>query len=96
MSLIKVTAEDLQTLSSNVMTGSQSIQEQLSTLQGQVSSVVGGDWMGMASGAFNMRYEEWNTSARGLQDALTGISQLLAQAAVQYQQTEDAIRSSMA
>ncbi|HEX4109426.1 MAG TPA: WXG100 family type VII secretion target [Solirubrobacteraceae bacterium] len=96
MSLIKVTAEDLQTLSSNVHSGSESIQEQLSRLQGEVSSVVGGDWMGVASGAFHQRYEEWNRSAAGLKDALDGISQLLAHAAVQYQNTEDAIRSSMA
>jgi WXG100 family type VII secretion target len=96
MSLIKVTAEDLQTLSTNVMSGSESIQEQLSRLQGEVSSVVGGDWMGMASGAFNVKYEEWNRSAAGLKDALVGISQLLAHASMQYQQTEDAIRSSMA
>jgi len=96
MSLIKVTAEDLQTLSANVTSGSESIQDQLSQLQGQVSSVVGGDWMGAASGAFNQRYEEWNRSAAGLKDALDGIAQLLAHAGVQYQQTEDAIRSSMA
>ena len=57
MTLIKVTAEDLQTLSSQVMSGSESIQDQLSRLQGEVSSVVGGDWMGSASGAFNERYE---------------------------------------
>jgi WXG100 family type VII secretion target len=96
MSLIKVTAEDLQTLSSQVMSGSESIQDQLSRLQGEVSSVVGGDWMGSASGAFNERYEEWNRSAAGLKDALDGISQLLSHAAVTYQNTEDAIRSSMA
>jgi len=95
MSLIKVTAEDLQSLSGNVSSGSASIQDQLSRLQGEVSSVVGADWMGSASGAFNARYEEWSRSAAGLKDALDGISQLLAHAAVQYQQTEDAIRSSM-
>ena len=69
MSLIKVTAEDLQTLSSQVMAGSESIQEQLSRLQSEVTAVVGGDWMGVASGAFHERYEEWNTSAAGLRDA---------------------------
>jgi WXG100 family type VII secretion target len=96
MSLIKVTAEDLQNLSSQVMQSSESIQEQLSRLQGEVSAVVGAEWMGVASGAFHTRYEEWNTSAAGLKDALDGISQLLAHAAMQYQQTEDAIRTSMA
>jgi len=96
MSLIKVTAEDLQTLSSQVMAGSESIQEQLSRLQSEVTAVVGGDWMGVASGAFHERYEEWNTSAAGLRDALDGIAQLLSHAASNYQQTEDAIRASMA
>jgi WXG100 family type VII secretion target len=96
MSLIKVTAEDLQSLSQNVHGGSESIQEQLTRLQGEVSGVIGGAWMGSASGAFHQRYEEWNRSAAGLKDALDGISQLLAHASVQYQQTEDAIRSSMA
>ncbi|HWF73827.1 MAG TPA: WXG100 family type VII secretion target [Solirubrobacteraceae bacterium] len=93
MSLIKTTPEELQTLSSQVTSGSESIQGQLSQLQNQVSGVIGGEWMGAASGAFNMRYEEWNRSALGLKDALDGISQLLAHAAVQYQTTEDGIRS---
>jgi WXG100 family type VII secretion target len=96
MSLIKVTAEDLQTLSSNVTAGSSTIQDQLSRLQSEVSGVVGGDWMGSASGAFNQRYEEWNRGAAMVKDALDGIAQLLAHASVQYQGTEDAIRASMA
>ena len=95
MTLIKVTAEDLENLSGQVASGSESIQDQLSRLQGEVSSVVGGDWMGAASGAFHERYEEWNRSAAGLREALDGISQLLANAAVQYQNTEDAIQRSM-
>jgi WXG100 family type VII secretion target len=95
MTLIKVTAEDLQTLSSQVNAGSASIQEQLSQLQAQVMGVVGGDWMGVASGAFNEKYEEWNTSAAGLRDALDGIGVLLARAATTYQSTEDQIRASM-
>jgi len=96
MSLIKVTAEDLQTLSSNVTAGSQSIQDQMSRLQSEVSSVIGGDWMGTASGAFSVKYEEWNRGALMIKDALDGIAQLLAHASVQYQTTEDAIRASMA
>jgi uncharacterized protein YukE len=41
-------------------------------------------------------WDEWQRSAAGLKDALDGISRLLGNAALQYQQTEDAIRSSMA
>jgi len=96
MSLIKVTSEDLQILSGHVDSGSGSIQDQLSRLQSEVGNVVGGDWMGSASGAFSERYDEWNRSAAGLKDALDGIRDLLAHAATQYQQTEDAIRSAMA
>jgi WXG100 family type VII secretion target len=96
MSLIKVTAEDLLSLSQQVESGSEQIQDQLSRLQGQVMSVVGGDWMGAASGAFHQRYEEWNQSAAGLREALDGIHTLLVGAANQYQQTEDSIRASMA
>ena len=41
MSLIKVTSEELHTLSSNVMSGSNSIQDQLSRMQNEVLAVVG-------------------------------------------------------
>jgi len=93
MSLIKVTSEDLESLSVNVASGSESIQNQLSKLHSDVARVVGADWRGLASGAFNTKYEEWHRCAAGLKDALDGISQLLAQAAIKYQETEDGIRS---
>jgi WXG100 family type VII secretion target len=96
MSLIKVTSEELHTLSTNVMTGSNSIQDQLSRMQGEVLAVVGGEWQGSASGQFHALWDEWQRSAAGLKDALDGISRLLASAGTHYQQTEDAIRASMA
>jgi len=96
MSGFTVTSEDVKGLSGHVSTGSQSIQEQLSRLQSEVSSVVGGEWMGVASGAFEAKYEEWNRSAAGLKDALDSISVMLAQAAGKYQENEDAVRGSWA
>ena len=95
MSLIKVTAEDLQNLSGQVSNGATNIHNELGSLANQVNSVVGGDWVGAASGQFNELYTEWQTNAAGLQKALEGISRLLLQASVQYQNTEDAIRNSM-
>ena len=95
MSLIKVTAEELHTLSSNVQSGSNSIQEQLGRMQGEVLGIVGGEWQGAASGQFHALWDEWQRSAAGLKDALDGISRLLNSAGMQYQQTEDAIRTSM-
>ena len=95
MSLIKVTSEELHTLSSNVMSGSNSIQDQLSRMQSEVLGVVGGEWQGSASGQFHSLWDEWQRSAAGLKDALDGVSRLLNSAGTQYQQTEDGIRASM-
>jgi WXG100 family type VII secretion target len=95
MSTIVVTSEELQALSSQVASGSDSIQDQLARMAGEVSGVVGGEWQGAASGQFHAMWEQWQRSAAGLKDALDGISRLLASAAQQYQHTEDAIRSSM-
>ena len=66
MSLIKVTAEELHSLSSNVATGSNSIQDQLARMQGEVLGVVGGEWQGAASGQFHALWDEWQRSAAGL------------------------------
>jgi WXG100 family type VII secretion target len=95
MSLIKVTSEELHTLSSNVMSGSGSIQDQLSRMQNEVLAVVGGEWQGSASGQFHSLWEEWQRSAAGLKDALDGIARLLSNAGTHYQATEDAVRASM-
>jgi WXG100 family type VII secretion target len=95
MSLIRVTSEDLHSLSGQVQAGSSSIQDQLSRMAGEVSGVVGGDWQGVASSQFHTLFDEWQRSAAGLKDALDGIARLLNSAASQYQTTEDSIRSSM-
>ena len=50
MSLIKVTAEELHSLSSNVATGSNSIQDQLARMQGEVLGIVGGVLVGFVVG----------------------------------------------
>jgi WXG100 family type VII secretion target len=95
MTLIRVTSEDLHSLSGQVLAGSNSIQDQLGRMAGEVSGVVGGDWQGIASTQFNTLWDEWQRSAAGLKDALDGISRLLNSAGTQYQATEDAIRGSM-
>ncbi len=95
MTAIKVTAEDLHNLGSQVNNGAANINHELGQLANQVNSVVGSDWDGAASSQFHILYEEWQQSAAKLQDALTGISRLLIQAGTQYANTEEAIRSSM-
>lgn len=96
MPAIVVTSEELQSLSGQVANGSTNIQDLLGQLSKQVDSVVGQNWQGAASGQFNSLYTEWQTSAKNLQSALEGISQLLSSAASHYQNTEDAIKASMA
>ena len=95
MSLIKVTSEELEHLSTNVTTGSHNIHDQLQRLQSEILGVVGGDWEGVASNRFQALWDEWHRSAAGLKDALDGIARLLAQAGNHYHETEMTIRNSM-
>jgi early secretory antigenic target protein ESAT-6 len=95
MSIIKVTAGQLETLSSTVNNRNEDIQNTLHTLRGEIFNVVGNDWQGQASGQFQALYEEWQTSAAKLQAALSGIGNLLNSAGQQYAQTESAIAGSM-
>lgn len=95
MALIKVTSEDLSSVSAQLTSGSQDIDSRLSNMRGQVQQLVESDWQGAASSQFNDLYSQWNTSAGQLQQALDGIARLLANAASAYQQTESAIQQSM-
>ena len=94
MTFVKVTSEDLHSLSGQVQAGSNNIQDQLSRMAGEVSAVAQ-TWQGVAHTQFNVLYDEWQRSAAGLKDALDGIARLLNSAGTQYQATEDAISHSM-
>lgn len=93
MAGIKVTPEQLSTLSGNVARGSSEIDSTLSSLRSQIAPLVGGDWAGQASAQFNALWEQWQTNARGLNEALMGISTLLGQAGTSYAQAEQQIAS---
>jgi len=95
MALIKVTSEDLANASSQLSTGSQEIDTQLHTMHNLVQDLVDSDWQGAASTSFKDLYQEWNTSAANLRQALDGISKLLANAASAYASTEQQIQQSM-
>jgi WXG100 family type VII secretion target len=95
MALIKVTSEDLANASAQLSTGSQEIDTQLSTMHNLVQDLVSSDWQGAASSSFESLYQEWNTSAANLREALDGISKLLANAASSYATTEQHIQQSM-
>jgi WXG100 family type VII secretion target len=95
MALIKVTSEDLANASAQLSSGSQEIDAQLSTMHNLVQDLVSSDWQGAASSSFEALYQEWNTSAANLREALDGISKLLANAASSYATTEQHIQQSM-
>ncbi len=95
VSLIKVTSEDLSSASVRLSSGSQEIDNQLASMRSLVQSLVGGDWQGAASSSFDTLYQQWNTSAANLREALDGISRLLANAATAYATTEQQIQQSM-
>lgn len=91
--MIKVTPEQLHDTSSKLGSGAASIESTLNDLSNRVSSL-GGEWAGTASGRFQELYGQWQQGAVQLREALAGISQLTSQAAVAYQQSEDAIAAS--
>ena len=95
MALIKVTSEDLANASAQLSSGSQDIDAQLSTMRSLVQELVASDWQGAASSSFDSLYQEWNTSAANLREALDGISKLLSNAASAYASTEQQIQQSM-
>lgn len=95
MALIKVTSEDLANASAQLSSGSQEIDTQLGSMHSLVQGLVASDWQGAASSSFETLYQEWNTSAANLRQALEGISKLLANAASAYASTEQQIQSSM-
>jgi WXG100 family type VII secretion target len=93
MSGIRVTPEQLQTLSGRVGAGSASIETELRGLSSSLAPL-GSDWAGMAQARFLQLWAEWQRSAEGLHAALTGISQMLQQAGASYADAEQAIASS--
>jgi WXG100 family type VII secretion target len=93
MSGIQVTPDQLGTLSGRVAGGARNIDSELQSLSNALSPL-GADWAGVAQQRFEALWAEWQRSARGLHDALTGISELLGQAGAHYAEAERAIAAS--
>jgi WXG100 family type VII secretion target len=93
MSGIRVTPEQLAGMSSRVAGGAASIEGELQSLASSLAPL-GADWAGVAQQRFEGLWAEWQRSARGLHEALTGISQLLSQAGTHYAEAEQAIAAS--
>lgn len=88
---IRVTPEQLRALGAGVSRGAGQIEGINGTLRSQVAPVVGGDWAGQASTQFQQLWEQWQRNAKGLNDALHGISRLLDASGSIYAMTEQDI-----
>ena len=93
MTGIRVTPEQLAAMSGRVSAGAGHIESELTGLASALAPL-GSDWAGVAQQRFETLWAEWQRSARGLHDALTGISALLAQAGAHYEDAERAIAGS--
>lgn len=96
MNGIRVTPEQLHTVSGGVVRGSSEIDSTLAGLRAQVLPMVGGEWAGPASAQFTAMFEQWQRAAGELNRALQGISRLLANAGASYAQAEAQITASFA
>lgn len=85
--LIRVTPEQLQQVSGQLRAGASNVDGILAQLASNVAPL-GSDWAGVAQARFQELWAQWQRNARGLNDALNGIAQLMAQASANYDQTE--------
>jgi WXG100 family type VII secretion target len=93
MAGIRVTPEQLASMAGRVGSGAAHIDSELSGLAATLAPL-GSDWAGIAQQRFEVLWAEWQRSARGLHEALTGISTLLTQAGTHYEEAERAIAGS--
>lgn len=93
MAGIRVTPDQLAATAAQVSAGAASIAGELSALAHQIAPLAA-DWSGVAQTRFETLWAEWQRSAQGLNEALSGVSQLLAQAGQHYADAESAIAAS--
>jgi WXG100 family type VII secretion target len=91
---LRVTPDQLSTLSSAVARASAEVRGEHQNLHGQLSPLFGADWSGAAAAQFTALYEQFDKHARGMSDALDGIGHLLARAGSTYAEVEHQIAAS--
>lgn len=85
---IRVTSDELRSVSAQLSAGCGDIESRLTQLRSSVQGLVTGGWQGTASSAFDGLYEQWGAAAAQLRQALDGIGRQLQSAAQLYEQTE--------
>ncbi len=92
--MLKVTPDQLSTMSGSVHRTARDVAGSHSSLKSQLGPLFGADWSGTASAQFANLYEKFDQHAKGLNDALTGIGQLLHGAGTNYAAAEQQIAAS--
>ncbi|MBJ7610071.1 MAG: WXG100 family type VII secretion target [Candidatus Dormibacteraeota bacterium] len=91
--LIRVTPEQLASVSGQLNGGASSIESTLSQLAGQVAPL-GSDWAGVGQARFQAAWQQWQTSSKQLHQALLEISQLTGRASAAYASNDQQVGSS--
>ncbi len=94
MSSLRVTPAQLQGLGSAAQRVSHEVRGEHQRLRSQLSPLFGADWSGAAAAQFTTLYDNFDQHAKGLCDALDGISALLVRAGVSYEDVEAQIVAS--
>jgi WXG100 family type VII secretion target len=94
MSVLRVTPDQLSTLSTTVAHVSSAVRAEHESLRTQLTPLFGSDWAGAAAAQFTALYEQFDQHARGMSDALDGIGRLLARAGTSYAEVEQSIAAS--
>ncbi|MDQ6613797.1 MAG: WXG100 family type VII secretion target [Actinomycetota bacterium] len=95
MADIKVTSEELHSVSSSLQHGSEDVANQLAQMRSQVQGLVDSNWQGAASNSFRDLFDKWHKGAADVKEALDGISHMLGSAADTYERTESELARSM-
>jgi len=94
MAQINVTSDSISGVANQLSSGAQSIESQLQNLKSLVDGLVGGEWSGDASLSFQELYSQWDQAGIQLKEALEGVSGILSQAALSYEENEQGVASS--
>ena len=92
MPKLAVQSEDLRDQSNAVKNGANEVSDILTRLTQQISDLAS-RWEGGASEAFQSRWQEWQTGAKNVQQAMDDMGVFLQQAAEAYEETENSLKT---
>ena len=94
MNALRVTPDQLQSMSGGVVRTSADIRGMQQSLRAQLGPLFGADWAGAAAAQFTALFDQFDQHARGMSDALDGIGALLGRAGSAYADVEQQIAAS--